>query len=386
MNFELTQEQKQIRNAAREFSEGEFDKDLVMELDESCQFPFEIWKKACKLGFIGIHFPEKYGGQNLGVFENVLVVEEFCRKDSGIGIALSLADYASEIILRFGTESQKNMYLVPITKGEAISSGCFWEVEDGEGLSNISTFAIKKGDCFLINGEKNFVINSGTANYFIVLCKTDMRLKPSHLGESIIIMEKGLDGLNVIENEGKMGINMIPISNLSLKDVRVRCENMIGQENNGYHQVMRYFEESRIEMAAQALGIAQGAFERAMEYAKKREQFGRKIVEFQAIQHKLADMAIKIERARLLTYQAAWSFDREELNTRLTLMAKIDTTKTAIEVTKEAIQIFGGYGYMKEQEVEHFYRDAWMTELYLGSGDIQKTMLASTLLGRLVVS
>jgi alkylation response protein AidB-like acyl-CoA dehydrogenase len=386
MDFELSDEQKQIRNAAREFSEGEFDRDLVMELDKSCQFPFEIWKKACKLGFIGIHFPEKYGGQNLGVFENALIVEEFCRKDSGIGIALSLADYASEIILRFGTESQKNTYLLPITKGEAISSGGFSEVEEGEGISNISTSSIKEGDCFLINGKKNFVINSKIADYFVVLCKTDMGVKPPRLGESIIIVERNVEGLSIIENEGKMGIEMIPIGNLSLKDVRVPCENVIGDENGGYQQVMKYCEESKIEIAAQALGIALGAFERAMEYAKKREQFGRKIVEFQATQHKLADMALKIERARLLTYKAAWSFDKGEFNTRLTLMAKIDASETALEVTKEAIQIFGGYGYMKEYEVEHFYRDAWITELYLGSREIQKTMLASGLLGRFAVS
>ena len=183
-----------------------------------------------------------------------------------------------------------------------------------------------------------------------------------------------------------MGIKMIPTSDLSLKDVKVPFENMVGGNNRGYYQVMKYFEESKIEIAAQALGIAQGAFERAMEYAKKREQFGRRIVEFQAIQHKLADMALKIERARLLTYKAAWSFDKGEYDNRLTLMAKMDASKTAVEVTKEAIQIFGGYGYLKEQEVEHFYRDAWITELYLGSRETQKTMLANALLGRLVVS
>src|SRR4030042_2980723 len=193
MDFELTEEQKQIRNAAREFSEGEFDKDLVLELDESCKFPFEIWKKACKLGFIGIHFPEKFGGQNLGVFENVLIVEEFCRRDSSIGIALSLVDFASELILRFGSEDQKNTYLIPITKGETISSGGFSEVEGSEGIDNISTSAIKDGDYFLINGKKNFVINSKIAHFFIILCRTDTNIKPSHLGQSIIIVEKGLE-------------------------------------------------------------------------------------------------------------------------------------------------------------------------------------------------
>lgn len=321
MDFELTEEQKQIKNAAREFSEGEFDKDLVLELDENCQFPLEIWKKACKLGFIGIHFPEKYGGQNLGVFENTLIVEEFCRRDSSIGIALSLIDYASEIILRFGTENQKSAYLLPITKGETISSGGFWEAEDGEEFSNISTSAIKKEASFLINGKKNFVMNSEIANFFIILCKTDINENSSHLGRSIIIVEKGLEGLSIIEDKGKMGMKMIPTGDLCLKNVRVPCGNMIGDENKGYDQIMNFFEESKIEMAAQALGIAQGGFERAMEYAKKREQFGRKIVEFKAIQHKLAAMALKIERARLLTYKAAWSFDKGEFNNRLTLMA-----------------------------------------------------------------
>jgi alkylation response protein AidB-like acyl-CoA dehydrogenase len=386
MDFELTDEQKQIRNAAREFSEGEFNKDLALELDQSHQFPFEIWKKACKLGFIGVHFPEEFGGQNLGVFENMLVVEQFCRRDSGIGIALSLADYASEIILRFGTEDQRKAYLLPVTKGEAIPSGGFWEAEDGEGITNISTAAKKEGDSFLINGKKTFAINSKIADFFFILCKTDMRVEPPHLGEGIIIVEKDVGGLRITENKGKMGIKMISAADLCLKDVKVPCGNMIGEGNKGYDQIIRFFEESKIEIAAQALGIAQGGFERAMEYAKKREQFGRKIVEFKAIQHKLADMALKIERARLLAYKAAWSFDKGEFNNRLTVMAKLDASKTAVEVIREAIQIFGGYGYMKEQEVERFYRDAWMTELYFGSRETQKTMLASELLGRLAVS
>ena len=385
MNFELTEEQKQIRNAAREFSEGEFDKDLVLELNETCKFPFEIWKKACKLGFIGMHFPEKYGGQNLGVFENALVVEEFCRKDSSIGVALSLVDFAAELILRFGTENQKNTYLIPITTGNIISSGAFLEAEGSEGINNISTVATKEGNFLLINGNKHFVINSNTANFYIILCRTDVNIKPSYLGESIIIVEKGLEGVTFIESEEKMGIKMIPTADLYLKNVKVPFENLIGSENRGFYQVTKFFGESKIEIAAQALGIAQGAFERAMEYAKKREQFGRKIIEFQAIQHKLADMALKIERARLLTYKAAWSFDKGEYNSKLTLMAKIDASRTAVEVTKEAIQIFGGYGYLIEQEVEHFYRDAWITELYLGSREMQKTMLADALLGRLAM-
>lgn len=385
MNFELTEEQKQIRNAAREFSEGEFDKDLVLELDETCKFPFEIWKKACKLGFIGMHFPERYGGQNLGVFENALVVEEFCRKDSSIGVALSLVDFAAELILRFGTENQKNAYLIPITTGNSISSGAFLEANGSQDIYNISTFANKEGNFLLINGSKHFVINSHTANFYIILCKTDVNIKPSYLGQSIILVEKGLEGVTLGESEEKMGIKMVPIANLYLKNVKVPFENLIGSENKGFDHVNEFFEESKIEIAAQALGIAQGAFEKAMEYAKKREQFGRHIIEFQAIQHKLADMALKIERARLLTYKAAWSFDKGEYNSKLTLMAKIDAGRTAVEVTKEAIQIFGGYGYLVEQEVEHFYRDAWITELYLGSREIQKTMLADALLGRLVI-
>jgi len=385
MDFELTEEQKQIRNAAREFSEGEFDKDLVLELDEMCKFPFEIWEKACRLGFIGMHFPEKFGGQNLGVFENALVVEEFCRKDSSIGVALSLVDFAAELILRFGTENQKNTYLIPITTGNIISSGAFLEADGSEGINNISTVATKEGNFLLINGNKHFVINSNTANFYIILCRTDVNIKPSYLGESIIIVEKGLEGVTFLESDEKMGIKMIPTADLYLKNVKVPIENLIGSENRGFYQVTEFFEESKIEIAAQALGIAQGAFERAMEYAKKREQFGRKIIEFQAIQHKLADMALKIERARLLTYKAAWAFDKGEYNSKLTLMAKIDAGRTAVEVTKETIQIFGGYGYLVEQEVEHFYRDAWITELYLGSGEVQKTMLADALLGRLAM-
>jgi alkylation response protein AidB-like acyl-CoA dehydrogenase len=379
LNFELTEEQKDIRRAVQEFTQKEFTRERALELDQKEEFPFELWKKACKLGFIGIHFPEEYGGQGLGILENILVIEEFCRADSSIGIALSLASFASEIILRKGSKEQKEKFLPPLTKGESISAGAFTEPEHGSDITVLSTRASKDGDSYVINGAKTFITNGTIANFFVVLCQTKPEAKPTYRGQSLIIVESGVKGLEVTKIGNKMGIRPSPTAEVFFNDVKVPKENLIGEENKGFYYTLEFFDESRIQVAAQALGTAQGAFDRALRYAKEREQFGRKIVEFQAIQHKLADMAMKIETARLLTYKAAWYIDQGKLNPLLTCMAKCYASRVAVEVTNEAVQIFGGYGYIAENEVERFYRDAKITEIYEGTTEIQKNTIAKTL-------
>ncbi|MGB9629966.1 MAG: acyl-CoA dehydrogenase family protein [Thermodesulfobacteriota bacterium] len=383
MDFELTQEQKEIQRAAREFIEGECDKDKILELEQRHEFPREIWKKAAKLGFIGIHFPEEYGGQGYGVFENLLVVEEFCRRDSGVGMALSTVDFSSELILKFGTHEQKKRYLIPIAKGEFISGGAYTEPDHGSDITLLSTHAIKKGDIFIINGTKTFITNGTHANFFVVLCQTNPQAQPTYRGQSTIIVERGVEGLDANEISPKMGLRMIPTAELSFSDVKVPVENLIGEENRGFYQVLEFFDESRIEVAAQALGIAQGAFDRALDYSKKRQQFGKRIIDFQATQHKLADMATKIEVAKLLAYKAAWNLDQKRIDPKLTSMAKMFCARVAVEVADEAIQIFGGYGYITEYEVERFYRDARITEIYEGTKEIQKNTIASVLMGKI---
>jgi len=382
MEFKLNKEQEAIQKAAREFARGEFDKEIALEHERNHTFPSEIWKKACELGFMGIHYPEKYGGQEYGIFENALVVEEFCRQDSGIGVALSLADFSSEIILRCGNEEQKERYLIPLTKGEAISSGGFTEPNHGSDITLMDTTAIKEGDEYKINGVKTFITNGTIGDFVLVLCQTDFEAKPPYRGQSVIIVEKGTPGYSTADVGEKMGIKMTSTGELSFNEVRVPLSQLVGQENKGFYQVLEFFDESRIEIAAQALGIAEGAFDRALAYCKERVQFGKKLAQFQITQHKLADMAAKIELASLIVYKSAWNFDQGRIDPKLTSIAKMYAARTAVEVADEAIQLLGGYGYMLEYEVERFYRDARITEIYEGTKEIQKNTIASALLGK----
>jgi alkylation response protein AidB-like acyl-CoA dehydrogenase len=382
MNFELTDRQKKIQNAAREFVRSEFDKEKIREWDQTHTFPREVWKKACQARFIGVHFPEEYGGRGTGITENILVVEEFCRGDSGVGAALSLSDFSSEVILRFGSPEQKKKYLLPVAKGEFISAGAYTEPDHGSDITTMFTTASKQGDSYVINGAKIFTTNGTLADFFIVLCQTNPDAKPPYRGQSTILVEKGTKGFSATEISGKMGIRMTSTAQLSFTEVRVPSSHLIGKESRGFYQVLEFFDESRIEIAAQALGIAQGAFDRALDYTRERSQFGKKLSEFQITQHKLADMATKIETARLLTYKAAWNYDQERIDPMLTSMAKLHAAKTAVEVTDEAVQILGGYGCLSEYEVERFYRDAKITEIYEGTKEIQKNTIATGLIGR----
>jgi len=384
MEFELNKEQIGIQKAVRDFVKGEFKKEIILELEKNHEYPEAIWKKAAELGFIGIHFPEQYSGQGLGVMENILVAEELCRGDSSVGACLILADFASEIILHFGSESQKAAWLPKVAEGEVLSCGAFTEPDHGSDITSVGTTAVKEGDEWVVNGSKIFITNGGPlAGFYNVLCQTDTEVSPSHRGMSLILVEADRPGVSTTNVGDKMGIRMMHTAEVNFKDVRVPLDNLIGKENRGFYQVLEFFDESRILIAAQALGTAQGAFDRALSYVKSREQFGQKIARFQVTQHKLADMATKIESARLLTYKAAWNFDQGRMDPKLTSMAKMFAARTAVEVCDEAIQLLGGYGYMLEYEVERFARDAKITELYEGTKEIQKNTIASYLIGKI---
>jgi alkylation response protein AidB-like acyl-CoA dehydrogenase len=383
MDFELKKSQKDIQKAAREFAKGEFDKELALELDRKHEFPFKIWKKACDLGFVGIHFPEQYSGQGLGVLENIIIADEFCARDSTIGAAVILASFASECVLRFGSEQLKQKFLPAVTEGKMLSGGAFTEPGHGSDITSLNTIAVRDGDEWVINGTKTFITNGGLAGFYSVLCQTDTECQPSYRGISLILVEADRAGVTATDVGDKMGIHMMATAEVNFKDVRVPVSNLIGEEGKGFYQVLEFFDESRILVAAQALGTAQGAYDRALAYVKEREQFGRKIAQFQVTQHKLADMATKIELARLITYKAAWNFDLGRIDPKLTSMAKMYAARTAVEVADEAIQLLGGYGYMTEYEVERFYRDAKITEIYEGTKEIQKNTIASTILGKI---
>ena len=383
MDFELTKSQKEIQKAAREFAKGEFDKDLVLELDRKHEFPTKVWKKAADLGFIGVHYPEEYSGQGLGLLENIIIADEFCAQDSTMGSAVVLASFASECILRFGSEEMKQKYLPAVAEGKMLSSGSFTEPDHGSDITAVDTTAVRDGDEWVINGTKTFITNGGMAGFYCTMCQTDSTVQPSYRGISLILVEADREGLTTADVGDKMGIHMMSTAEINYKDVRVPVENTIGQEGKGFYQVLEFFDESRILVAAQALGIAQGAYNRALAYVKQREQFGRKIAQFQVTQHKLADMATKIELARLITYKAAWNFDQGRIDPKLTSMAKMYAARSAVEVADEAIQLLGGYGYMTEYEVERFYRDAKITEIYEGTKEIQKNTIASAVLGKI---
>jgi alkylation response protein AidB-like acyl-CoA dehydrogenase len=383
MEFELNRTQQDIQKAVRDFTRGEFDKDLALELEEAHAFPTKIWQKAGDLGLLGVHFPEQYSGQGLGCLEDILVIEELCRGDSTIGSAVALSVFASELILHNGSEAQKQTWLPKVAEAQVLSAGAFTEPDHGSDITRMNTTAVKDGDEWVINGTKTFITNGGMAAYYCVLCQTDADITPSHRGMSVILVEGDRAGVTTADVGRKMGIRMMATTEVNFKDVRVPLENLIGEEGRGFYHVLHFFDESRIQIAAQALGTAQGAYDRALAYVKKREQFGKKIAQFQVTQHKLADMATSIELARLITYKAAWNFDQGRIDPKLTSMAKMYAAKTAVEVCDEAIQLHGGYGYIAEYEVERFYRDAKICELYEGTKEIQKNTIASALIGKL---
>ena len=383
MQFELDKTQKYIQKAVRDFAKGEFNKELALELEKKHEFPTRIWKKACELGLVGVHFPEEYSGQGMGCLEDILVVEELCRADSTIGSAVALSSFASEIVLHWGTEEMKATYLPAVAEGRMLSAGAFTEPDHGSDITELDTTAVQDGEHWVINGTKVFITNGGLAGFYCVMCQTDPEASPTYRGISLILVEADRPGLSTADVGDKMGIRMMATAEVNLKDVRVPLANLIGEENKGFYHVLHFFDESRIQVAAQALGIAQGAYDRALSYVKQREQFGRKIAQFQVTQHKLADMATKIELARLITYKAAWNFDQGRIDPKLTSMAKMYAARTAVEVADEAIQLLGGYGYITEYEVERFYRDAKITEIWEGTKEIQKNTIAGAILGKM---
>lgn len=382
--FELTKSQKEIQKAARDFAKGEFDKELAYELEVNNEFPREIWKKAAELGFLGIHYPESCSGGGMGQLENVLIAEEFCRSDCSIGTAMVLSTIASECLLRFGSDEMKNSWLPRLAEGEVLCGRALTETQRGEDYTNIQTTAEKKGDSWVINGEKRYVDNGGDPDIglYIVLCRTTVEDSPER-GLSLFLVEADRPGLAVERSGKKLGNNLIATSSLTFKQVEVPAGALIGKEGQGTAHLQDYFNESRILAAARALGNAAGSFDRMLEYVKGREQFGKKIAEFQVSQHKIADMATKIELARLITYKAAWAADQKKADASLSSMAKLTAGRAAMEIGAQTIQLFGGYGFMTEYEVERYYRDAKVIELQDGIKDVQKDIIARNAIGKI---
>jgi len=383
MEFGLSQEQKQVRDMVREFAENEI-KPVATEYDREEKYPHDIVEEAAEVGLTGANIPLEYGGAGYSALDTMLIIEELFAADPGIGLCVISTSFGTENIVEFGTEEQKEEYLPPVAEGEAITGAAISEPHAGSDVSSISTRAEKDGDEWVINGNKMWITNGTVADYVVALCQTDPDAEGRYNGFSQIIIESDREGFETEKITGKMGIRASDTAELIFDDVRVPEENLVGTRGAGFLQQMQFFDETRTAVAAQGVGIAKGAAERALEYAGEREQFDRPIGDFQAIQHKLADMFTKTEAARMLTYKSAWCQDNEndEDLTMLASMAKEYGSRVAVDVANEALQIHGGAGYVDDFDVERLYRDAKITQIYEGTTEIQKNIIARELQGK----
>ena len=381
MNFSFTDEQQQLRRSIREFAEGEI-APHVMVWDEASRFPVEIIPKLAQMGLLGVLFPEEYGGAGLGYIEYVIAIEELSRVDGSIGIIVAAHNsLCSNHIFKFGTEAQKQKYLIPLAQGKKIGAWSLTEPEAGSDAGGTRTTAKRDGGHWLINGAKTFTTNGHYADICVAMAVTD-KAKNSH-GISAFIVEKGTPGFRPGKKENKLGLRASDTSEMILSDCRVPQENLLGAEGEGFIGSLKILDGGRISIAALALGMAQGALDAAIKYAKQRKQFGQAISEFQAIQFKLADMATQVEAARLLVYQAAWLADQNNARfTRESSMAKLFASEVAVRVANECVQIHGGYGFIKDYPAEKFYRDVKLCTIGEGTSEIQKLVIARQLLGK----
>lgn len=380
MDFSLSREQMDIKRAVAEFARGEFVQELAYECELNHRYPREIYKKAGELGFIGLDYPEELGGGNMGVLENVLVVEEFCKADSGLGMALHLGYLPAKLVKILGTPEQKKRVLTPVVRGDWISAVSFTESNHGSDLTRVETSLAEEDDCFVLNGSKLFTTNGAYASFTVVLAQEDGGM-PLGQGMSTILVEMDpatwLGGkIEINEIPHKMGIKMTSSSELVFKDLKVPKKNIVGRRGQGLRNVLDFLDESRIEIAAQALGNAEGAFLRALNHARERRQFQQPIIDFQSQGHRLARMWTKIMSLKWLVYHAAWLCDhkRDSMSDSIPLftsMVKYHVPETAKEIIDESIHIFGGYGYFMEQDVERRYRDNRIIEIYEGTIDVQ---------------
>jgi alkylation response protein AidB-like acyl-CoA dehydrogenase len=378
MLFQLTEEQLMIQQAARDFAQHEL-KPGVIERDEHQKFPTAQVKKLGELGFLGMMVSEKYHGSGMDAMSYVLVMEELSKIDASASVVVSvnnsLVCYGLEA---YGSEAQKEKYLRPLASGEQIGAFCLSEPEAGSDATSQQTTAEDKGDYYLLNGTKNWITNGSTASTYLVIAQTDRSLK--HKGINAFIVERGQEGFTIGPKENKLGIRGSDTHSLMFNDVKIPKENRIGENGFGFTFAMKTLEGGRIGIAAQALGIAAGAYELALAYSKERKSFGKVISDHQAIAFKLADMATQIEAARLLVYKAAWLKDQGLSYTLAGSMAKLYASKVAMDVTIEAVQIHGGYGFVKEYHVERLMRDAKITQIYEGTSEIQKLVISRDIL------
>ena len=381
MEFELNEEQKQIKASVREFAESEI-APHVMEWDEEQHFPIELQPKMAELGFLGVIFPEEYRGAGMGYVEYATIIEELSRVDGSVGISVAAHNsLCSNHIYKFGSEEQKQKFLVPLASGERLGAWGLTEPSAGSDASGTKSTAVRTDGGWTVNGSKNFITHAIHADTCVAMAVTDRSQRSK--GISAFIFEKGMNGFSPSKKENKLGLRASETASVVFEDCFVPDGNLLGDEGQGFVNSMEILDGGRISIAALAVGIAQGAFESAVRYSKERQQFGKPISEFQAIQFKLATMATQIDAARLLMYRAAWMKDHGKKTTKESSMAKLFASEISVEVCEEAIQIHGGYGYTKDYPAEKYWRDSKLCTIGEGTSEIQRIIIAREVLRQL---
>jgi len=378
MEFSFSEELLEIKRIVREFAEKEI-RPHVMEWDEKQIFPIDVLKKLGQLGFLGVLIPNEYGGAGLGYTEYVTIVEELSRVDGSIGISVAAHNsLCTGHIHTCGTEDQRRRFVVPLAKGEKIGAWSLTEPEAGSDAGGTQTVARLDGDHWILNGQKTFTTHGNYGDICVAMAVTDK--SAGHHGISAFILEKGMPGFFPGKKENKLGLRASDTSTVVFEDCRVPKENLLGEAGEGFIDALKILDGGRISIAALGVGMAQGAYEAALHYAKQRKQFGRPIAEFQAIQFKLADMATEIDAARLLTHRAAWMKEQGMQTTAYASMAKLYAGEVAVRVANECVQVHGGYGFIKEYPAEKFYRDVKLCTIGEGTSEIQRLVIAREIL------
>jgi alkylation response protein AidB-like acyl-CoA dehydrogenase len=380
MDFTLSKEQRDIVRAARKFAGGEFP-DRALEFDREEKFDLDLWRKACELGFVGVFIDPAYNGAGMGYLEHCLLNEEFWAVDPGIGQAILSTTFGSELLLLYGTEDKKQLVLPKLVTGEAIISTAITEPDAGSDVTSVRTTAVKDGDEWVINGTKMFTTNGTIATWILVFCLTDPENPSRHERHSFFLVPTDTQGFKAKKIKGKMGIRACDTAEISIRNVRLPIDHLVGKEGEGFHELMAFFNRTRLHICAQAVGVARAALEESVRHTKERHQFGAPLASFQVIQFKIAEMATWIRASRNLYYEAAWLVDHGTVDHALIAMAKWLSAEMAVRCTDEAVQMHGGYGYIDEYKVNRLYRAAKLLEIYEGTKEMEKTIISRAILG-----
>jgi len=380
MDFRLNKEQRDIVRAAKKFALGEFP-DRALEFDREEKFDRDLCRKACELGFVGVFIDPQYSGAGMGYLEHCLISEEFWAVDPGIAQAILSTTFGSELLLLYGSEDQKQLVLPKLVTGEAIISTAITEPDAGSDVTSARTTAVKEGGEWVLNGSKMFTTNGTIATWILVFCITDPENPSRHERHSFFLIPADTPGFQAKKILGKMGIRASDTAEITLKNVRVPLDHIVGTQGEGFHELMAFFNRTRIHICAQAVGVARAALEESILHVKERQQFGAPLGSFQVTQFKIAEMATWIHASRNLYYEAAWLVDQGKIDHALIAMAKWFSAEMAVRCTDEAVQLFGGYGYIDEFKVNRLYRAAKLLEIYEGTKEIEKTIISRVLLG-----